>query len=297
MHLADRVRMWLQPWHGERQTEQSVQVQAEAVFRSLWEQTARSGSTRHPFHPEVLNDLDVLLDKVAAADPDTVVMANDRSIRWGDVPERHPNIVGRLTPDWIRNFVISEVARVSAVADSTEYLTAGCQEELSGRIRHKLTVQHRLSGLRAALSWNDGEEFGDIVAKSYRIPSIDPDRSWDGEGSQAVREWQGLGITTRLYQHGASLQPEIRWRITTLTDQSAGLRRRLHQIDPWRFAADWNAEYHPDDACLWCIEHGWADLDQAGFTSHPGNSTDRVRHGTDPAKNASPLQGWSSDVD
>ena len=86
--------------------------------------------------------------------------------------------------------------------------------------------------------------------------------------SQAVHEWQGLGITSRLYQHGAALQPDICWGVTTLTDQSAALRRRLHQIDPWRFAAASDSEDHPQDACLWCIERGWAHLDRTGFNSH-----------------------------
>ena len=117
--------------------------------------------------------------------------------------------------------------------------------------------------------WDDGDQVGGVFAKSYRIRSVDPDRDWPHEGSQAVHEWQGLGITSRLYQHGAALQPDIRWGVATLTDQSAALRRRLHQIDPWRFAAASDSEDHPQDACLWCIERGWAHLDRTGFNSHP----------------------------
>jgi hypothetical protein len=44
-------------------------AQPEDVLRSLWEKTARAGSTRHPFHREVLTDLNTLLDNVAAAAP------------------------------------------------------------------------------------------------------------------------------------------------------------------------------------------------------------------------------------
>jgi hypothetical protein len=51
------------------------------VLRSLWEQTARAGSTRHPFNREVLTDLNTLLDNVAAAAPLT--------------RERYPHPVGR----------------------------------------------------------------------------------------------------------------------------------------------------------------------------------------------------------
>ena len=42
-------------------------AQHEDVLRSLWEKTARAGTTRHPFHREVLTDLNTLLDNVAAA--------------------------------------------------------------------------------------------------------------------------------------------------------------------------------------------------------------------------------------
>ena len=49
------------------------QAQPEDVLRSLWEKTARAGSTRHPFHREVLTDLNTVRDKVAAAAPDTLV--------------------------------------------------------------------------------------------------------------------------------------------------------------------------------------------------------------------------------
>ena len=64
---------------------------------------------------------------------------------------------------------------------------------------------------------------------------------------------------------GAALLPELRRGITTLTDQSAAMRRRLHGIDPWRFAAADDPEWHPDDTCLWCLEQGWATLDSASF--------------------------------
>jgi hypothetical protein len=43
------------------------------------------------------------------------------------------------------------------------------------------------------------------------------------------------------------------------------MRRRLHGIDPWRFAAADDPEWHPDDTCLWCLEQGWATLDSASF--------------------------------
>ena len=158
---------------------------------------------------------------------------------------------------------------LAAVADSMDYLAARSRGPFSGSNREVLVVQHRLSGLRATFFWDDEEKIGRVLAKSYSIPSIDPDRTWAHEGSQAVNEWEGLGITSRIYQHGAALQPEIRWRAAPLTDQSARMRRKLHRIDPWRFEAARNPEQHPLDACLWCIEHDWTQLEKPDFTSHP----------------------------
>ena len=69
MQLMERVRLWFEP--------SGAQALAEDVLRSLWKKTARVDSTRHPFRREVLTDLDVLLDMVAAAAPDTLAKMND----------------------------------------------------------------------------------------------------------------------------------------------------------------------------------------------------------------------------
>jgi hypothetical protein len=56
MQLGERIRSLFEP--------RDAAAQAEMTFRSLWKTTARAGSTRHPFHREVLSDLDMLLDQV-----------------------------------------------------------------------------------------------------------------------------------------------------------------------------------------------------------------------------------------
>ena len=71
MQLAERVRSWLLPSRS--------QGQLEEVFRSLWEKTARADTTRHPFHREVLADLDGLIAKATGAAPDTLVATLPRS--------------------------------------------------------------------------------------------------------------------------------------------------------------------------------------------------------------------------
>jgi hypothetical protein len=253
MQLGERIRSLFEP--------RDAAAQAEKTFRSLWNTTARAGSTRHPFHREVLSDLDMLLDQVDATPPDTLVRVRDIPTCWDQVERLHPYIARRLTPDWMRSFVVAEVDRVATVADSDDYLTAQSRG-WEGEQSRMLVVQHRPSGLRAAFLWHPSSRTGRVFAKSYSIRSIDRSRDWEHEGSHAVDQWQGLGITFRLYLHGAALLPELRWGITTLTDQSAAMRRRLHEIVPWRFAAADDPEWHPKDTCRWCLERGWAMLDR-----------------------------------
>jgi hypothetical protein len=199
--------------------------------------------------------------------------------RWDDLTQRYPHIFRRLTPDWMRDFVVREVARVSAVADSTDYLTERSQIRFADETQETLTIQHRPSGLRAVFFWNDKEATGRVLAKSYGIRSIDPDRHWTHEGVQAVDAWAGLGITSRIYQRAADLQPGIRWRTTSLTPQSARMRRRLHRLNPWRYEAARNVEEHPEDACLWCAERDWASMDDTSFAAHPGAMSGSRPHG------------------
>lgn len=93
----------------------------------------------------------------------------------------------------MQSFVLAEVNRVAAGVDSTDYLAARSRGPFSAFDRDELTVQHRLSGLRATFFWDDGEKIGRVLAKSHSISSIDPNRTWDGEGLLAVNEWEGLG--------------------------------------------------------------------------------------------------------
>jgi hypothetical protein len=227
MQLLERVRSWLQP--------SGSHAHSEEVFWSLWKKTARADVTRHPFHPEVLANLDGLIAATAAAPPETLVEVNGVLTQWDDMRQRYPHVYRNLTPDWKRRFVVAEVARVSAVAGSTDYLTKREQTTFEDGTHETLTIQHRLSGLRAIFFWDAGEPIGRVLAKSYGIRSIDPDRQWPHEGLQAVDTWEGLGITSRIYQHVADLQPDVRWRANSLTPQSARMRRRLHRLDPWRF--------------------------------------------------------------
>jgi hypothetical protein len=91
MQLAERILSSLQPSRSH--------AQPEDAFRSLWEKTARANTTRHPFHREVLTNLDRLIAEAAAAEPDTLPEVNGVLARWDDMPQRYPRIYRRLTQD------------------------------------------------------------------------------------------------------------------------------------------------------------------------------------------------------
>jgi hypothetical protein len=82
MQLGERIRSLFEP--------RDAAAQAEKTFRSLWATTARAGSTRHPFHREVLTDLDMLLDQVYATRLTRLSgsgMSAPAGIRWsGSIP-------------------------------------------------------------------------------------------------------------------------------------------------------------------------------------------------------------------
>lgn len=137
-----------------------AEAQSEEVFRQVWRSSARIESTRHPFHREVLDDLDGLLARVAGLPPNTLVEVEVIAKRWEDLSRFHPLIVRRLSVEWMRDFVRAEVA------DSTDRSTTHIQQSGSRLGRHELTVQHRLSGWRAVIVWRDGEGIGTLVAKS-----------------------------------------------------------------------------------------------------------------------------------
>ena len=74
-----------------------------------------------------------------------------------------------------------------------------------------------------------GGMFGQVYSKPYRIGSLDPPRP----GVSA--DWNsfvGLGIGRKIYLTGARILPAERWLTSAASEQAAGLRRRLHAMDP-----------------------------------------------------------------
>ena len=172
------------------------------------------------FHPRVLDILDDLIVAVQDADRGAVTAGAIRTT---------PELAERFTPAGIERLVRAEVDRLQHVVDSTLML--------SDQTSDGLVVQHHASGLRVRFKRDKSDPgMGVVLAKPYKIPTLD----WTDSASEDERgdwwyEYTGLGIGQRLYLHGAALMPEVRWRLTSGTDSSERLRRRLHEVDPWRW--------------------------------------------------------------
>lgn len=130
-------------------------------------------------------------------------------------------------------------------------------------------VQHVASGLRARFTMPKSRRgVGGVFSRPYSIASIDPDPNQiDARGW----EWQrhaGLGIGTRIYLHGAQQFPGVRWSASVTNEASEGVRRKLHLVDPWRWAV----------TCEWCTAHDidWLSAEPRTFAQHQRPPTSRA---------------------
>lgn len=161
--LLEQIRAWFGPVYAE---------QTEDAARQLWRIARADVSHRHPFHREVLDDLERIVELVPALWADEVIEIDDLPVSLGQLDRHYPQIARSLTPAYLREFAAREVERVEEVASSNDYLHNRSTVEGSGPTRHQLVVQHRLSGLRIAFSWNDDQLIGKIFAgRTAHLPS------------------------------------------------------------------------------------------------------------------------------
>lgn len=226
---------------------------ANAALYDALNVVRRADSRRHPAHPEALNDLPGLAHRVSDAAfalthlPRVRVprhlLSGSRDVTTVDVPD----LMALLTPARTADHIRARVTFWKGVADDDRFIHATDDE---GR----LTVQHVASGLRLrAMRRSDGT--GAIGSKSYETPELAP----------APFMWEsvaGLGIGTRLYQHLATLWPDVRWPAGILSNHSLPVRGKLHALDPWRWE---------DPQCAWCRAHDWATLTSSA--THPASVT------------------------
>ena len=216
----------------------------DSIARSIVDSILRSEreSTRHLYHRELLVDLEQVAARVAeiaqAAKLSRGGVYDFYSVRMNLSVSDLPDIAELLTEQSIREIIKRRVEHYARIAADSEMLTATAPREERGKdgriLDPILYVQHKASGLRAYFTPGDpasdyGGMFGQVYSKPYRIGSLDPSRP----GVSA--DWNsfvGLGIGRKIYLTGARILPAERWLTSAASEQAAGLRRRLHAMDP-----------------------------------------------------------------
>lgn len=121
-----------------------------------------------------------------------------------------------------------------------------------------LVIQHVATGLRAEFIDN-GDGFGSVNAKPFRIPSICSESpNWP----DWWRDYVGLGVGARLYLTAQEHWPNLRWAQGTLTGEaSRPLRVKLHGWDPFVWQGD----------CHWCRRNvaEWRKAVPGDLVGHP----------------------------
>jgi len=206
----------------------------------------RPNPLRHRFHPsraETLEaDIELLTDRARS---DTRLMHDRRAAEL-------------VTAARVRAYLEGNHARRARVVSDPVLLNNAHSASFT------FTVQHRASGIRAR--FEDGAEndahgvpLWTVYSKQHDVPGIgeqgDPD-------DHDAMEWRGLGIGTRVYEEGARLRPDVRWRNgSPVSAEAQGVRRKLHASDPYR----WQGR------CDWCEQRGidWMGAEPSDFADHP----------------------------
>lgn len=206
-----------------------------AITSSAWWE----GVLHNEFHPRVLEHLDQIVDATHE------VLAN---YTLEDLPvTEHPATKELLSRGQIRSTAIVQVQRrqmlVNPPGVSEEEQYNHVHDHADGR--RWIILEHYTSGQRIRCTESSTPGIWTIHAKSYEVPEIS-NTTPRGLGDLVY----GLGLGTRIYQQAARLVPEARWaRSSVIQLSSAGVRRKLHREDPYRWQS-------PDCTC----SDQWASL-------------------------------------
>lgn len=213
-------------------------------------------TTRHTYHPELLEVLEDIAPTVAARARATewdewrrVVTPSGVGVTGYFTACDIPEVESALTPAAVEAHVKSRVQRFAAVAADSgiEYIQRGDDD---------LVLEHVCSGIALEVSLSQARAgFGSVLAGRHKV--------WPGEDPCA--EYHGLGIGRMLYRKAAAIYPEVRWTSNATTDEAIGLRRALHSEDPWRWERG---------GCQLC-QGAWADRARGDFGDHPSAGEER----------------------
>lgn len=231
---------------------------ATAAIDHVVRRVRSSVSHRHPFHPEILDQLEKVTALVLRNSGKVhLVQARLSSGRFSTTVDAAEQIFQRIDNIAVEKVINDRVDHYRRVAQDPEMLI----DERMFQDKPALFVQHKASGMRARFTVN-GNGFGQVYSKSYRIRSIDP--SDDGQVARgAIDDSYGLGIGELLYLRGAQECPGVRWEMGSASDPARGLRSRLHRKNPYIWQGP----------CLWCPNNGimfWEQASEAQFVAHPG---------------------------
>ena len=234
---------------------------AEHIIDDLVAAIRREQSKRHPYHHEILADIDELVAQVVNLGLGADIRCQARMpVAVTDLPQ----LTDLLTPPSVHSTIKQRVHHYAAIAADPTMIHAWADGRLWAQDSQGLVlfVQHEASGLRATFEQGrvitGDKRPGYIYSKSYKIQSLDPRRPG------VMDNWNsfvGLGIGAKLYLAGAALLPDERWASGTASPQALGLRRRLHLVDPYRWES-------PD--CQWCDTNGidWWTAQATEFDTH-----------------------------
>lgn len=140
-----------------------------------------------------------------------------------------------INPAFLLCEVRAEMHRYREAVLSTSFLVARKRSQDAATI----DITHPATNIRARFSYGATTHDSLFVrSKQQGVPILeDPDGTVPSNPEDTPTLYLGYGVGTTLYRVAASLAPpQVRWARGLTHDGSEGVRRKLHQEDPWRWA-------------------------------------------------------------
>ena len=145
-----------------------------------------------------------------------------------------------FNPFYIRGAVEESMREYFRLVSSNVYLVRIDTQSIDACV----TVCHPSTGIRAAFVYNQMSGLSKFIrAKESQVSWLN-DGTFDECNMNQLSPtlYVGRGIGTNLYRIAGKLTPGVRWDSGTLKPGSAGVRKKLHLEDPWRWASACEAD-------------------------------------------------------